>query len=137
MGELEHETDFLAPRARELVVVKTRDVAPVKRVDPGAGAIEKPDDVEQRRFARARRTHDGQVLARGDFQVHAAQGMDRFFAPDKGALDAGKPNHSGRGLAAVLLSTAARAPAFTPSRSSEVTTRSPRTRPTLTSGNPQ
>ena len=46
------------------------DLAVVGEVEPG-------DEVEQRRLAAARRTHDRDELARRDVEVDAAQGAHR------------------------------------------------------------
>jgi hypothetical protein len=57
-----------------------------EKIFAGPGAVEHPDNAEQRGFSRARRTHDGDKFALLNFEIDAAQdeklaaaGIVRFF----------------------------------------------------------
>ena len=97
MEELEDEADLLAADAGELLVGERADLVAVETVGAGAGSIEAADDVEQRRLARPRRSHDRDVLAIGDGLVDAGQRVDRLVADDEGAPNAGELDHGGGG----------------------------------------
>ena len=70
---LEDESDFLVADAGQFVVVQFADQLAVQPVVALAGRVEAADQVHQRRFARARRSHDGDVFVALDAHVDAAQ----------------------------------------------------------------
>ena len=78
--ELEDEADVLAPDLRDVLVAQLSE--------PGAGdrdvavgrAVERRQDVHQRRLAGARRAHDRRQLALLDVQRDAAKRVDRRVA---------------------------------------------------------
>ena len=77
---LKDEADLFIPDARELVVVHLAHLLAVQEIRAFAGRVEAPDEIHQRRLARARRPHDGHVLAALDLNRHAAQRVDFFRA---------------------------------------------------------
>ena len=60
---LEDKTDFPVAETRHLAVGKIAHVLPVDDVLSCVECVEQPTDVQKCRFARARRTHDGDELA--------------------------------------------------------------------------
>ena len=70
---LEDETDFFVANTRKFVVIKFADELSVEPVAALARGIEAADEVHQRRFARARRSHDGDVFVALDPDVDATQ----------------------------------------------------------------
>ena len=90
---LEDEADFLVAHAGERVVGHLRDFLAVQPVLAGVRRVEAADDVHERRLARARRSHDGDVLVAGDRDVDAAQGAHDFAAHVVFALDAARHDH--------------------------------------------
>ena len=77
---LEDETDLLVADARQLVVVHLADLFAVEEVGALRGRVEAANQVHQRRLARARRPHDGDVFAAVDQDGHAAQGVNLLVA---------------------------------------------------------
>ena len=77
---LEDEADLLVADARQLVVVHLADLLAVQEVGALRRRVEAADQVHQRRLARARRPHDGDVLAALDGDGDAAQGVDLLVA---------------------------------------------------------
>ncbi len=68
---------WLAPHARELVLVAAGDRLAGDRDLALVGDVESRDEVQQRRLAAARRPHDRDELARRDVEVDAAQRAHR------------------------------------------------------------
>lgn len=64
---LEDEAQFAA-QTRQLVRAETRDFDSVQGVTAAGRTIEAADQVHERGFARARRTHDGHELAAANFK---------------------------------------------------------------------
>src|SRR6187401_1805345 len=77
---LEDEPDLLVADAGELVVVHLAHLLVVQQVGALGRRVEAADQVHQRRLAGAGRTHDRDVLAAADLDVHAAQGVHFLFA---------------------------------------------------------
>ncbi len=73
--ELEDETDMAAPVGGQLAVARLDEIASLEADHAGGRPVEAPQNVQQRRLARARRTQQHQCLAGRDVQVDAAQGM--------------------------------------------------------------
>ena len=73
---LEDEADFLIANAGQFVVVEFTDQLSVQPVLAFARSVEAADQIHQRRFARAGRSHDGDVFVALDAQVHSPQGLD-------------------------------------------------------------
>jgi hypothetical protein len=73
---LEHEADFLVADARQFVVRHVADQVAVDVVLPAGRRIQTADQVHQGRLARARRTHDGDILAALDLDIDAGNGVD-------------------------------------------------------------
>ena len=95
--ELEDEADVVPPDGGELGVgqrLRPRD--PRRRSARWSGRSRQPSDVEQRRLARSRRTHDRHVLAGGDALGDVDEGEDRLLADDERARDAVEPDHRWR-----------------------------------------
>ena len=60
MKELKHEPDLLATQLRQTVLVESRDVDAIDRPRIPKSGVQSRDQTEQRRFAAARWTDDGQ-----------------------------------------------------------------------------
>ena len=73
---LKDETDVVAPDLRQLGCAQLADAAAVQPVAAGGRAVETADDVEQRRLARAGRSHDGDVFTLADGLGDPPQGVD-------------------------------------------------------------
>src|SRR5262245_3911116 len=130
MEELEYESDLVLARARLLFVGKSGHIGSIQVVGATAGAIEQPDDIEPCGLARTGRPHHAHVLCGVDVQAHLTQRVYRLIADLEHTRDALELDH-GLGLAAA--SGRAVAPAFTPGRSNDNTTRSPGLSPSSTS----
>src|SRR4029077_14597376 len=72
----EDETDFLVTDARQLVVVQFADQLAVEPIVAFAGRVQATDQIHQRGFAGAGRSHDGDVFVALDTNIHAAQGVN-------------------------------------------------------------
>ena len=77
---LEDEPDFLVADARQLVVVHPRDLLVVQQIAALARRVEAADEVHQRRLARSRGTHDGDVLSALDRNRRTPERVDLFLA---------------------------------------------------------
>jgi hypothetical protein len=96
---LEHEADLPGPQRRELGVAERRGVVAGHQHLSGRRAVERADDVQQRRLARPRGADDGGQLAAVDGQVDARQDLQRRVA-GVGLGDAAQLQHrGGRGRA--------------------------------------
>jgi hypothetical protein len=84
---LEHEADACAAHRGLLVWRECGDVAAFEPVMAGVGAVEQTEQVEQRRFAGTRRSHDRDVLAGLDAQRDVAQGVHLAVAELEDAVD--------------------------------------------------
>ena len=73
---LEDEAEVAAADLGELVVVEPGDVAAAQEVLAAGGAVEAAQQVEHGALARARRAHDGDVLAGIEVDRDAPQGVD-------------------------------------------------------------
>ena len=125
-----------------------RDVAALEQVAAGGRAIEQAEQVQQRGLARARRAHHRDVFAGLDAQVELVQRVHFAVAEPEHAFDTSRSisaplprscsahdmTHRAltllRGLRPFRFDVA---PAFTPARSSDVTTLSPAASPSTTS----
>ena len=78
MVVLENETDLLVPKRGAFLWLQgvNRDV--VEEIFAAPGVIVHSEDVEQRRFARAGRPHDGNEVAFVHLQVDVAQDVKEF-----------------------------------------------------------
>jgi len=77
---LKDEANLLVPDAGELVVVHLARLLAVQQVGALAWRVQAANQVHQRRFARAGRSHDGHVFAALDLNGHPPQGMNLFGA---------------------------------------------------------
>ena len=77
---LEDEADFFVADGGEVVVFELADQASCEPVLAGCGRIQAANQIHERGFSRAGRTHDGDVLAAIDGEIDAAQGGDVFVA---------------------------------------------------------
>ena len=78
--KLEDETDVVAPDECCLPVVQDREAFARQGDLAGGGAIQPAEEVEQRRFAAARRPHDGYEFSFGDLEIQAGQRVDAHGA---------------------------------------------------------
>jgi hypothetical protein len=134
--ELEDEADVLLPVSGQRVVVEVRDVLALQPVSARRRPVEKAEHVQQSRLAGARRAHDRDVLAPADREVDLVERMHDLLADHVLSADSGEFHHGGgaelRGYSGVTA-----APSTTPSRSMELTTRSPLSTPRTISVNSQ
>jgi hypothetical protein len=72
---LEDEADFFIANAGKLIVVELTDQVAVEPVAAFARRVKAADQIHERGFSRARGTHNGNVFAAIDAQVHPAQGV--------------------------------------------------------------
>ena len=70
---LEHEAEGVAAQARAPSFAQGLHVLPLDRVGALVGQVEEPDDVEHGRLAGSGAPDDGDVIARVDLEIHAAQ----------------------------------------------------------------
>ena len=70
---LKYEADFFIADAREFVVIEFADQIAVEPVTALGRRVEAADQVHERGLAGARGTHDGNIFAAIDAQVHSAQ----------------------------------------------------------------
>ena len=80
MKELKHESDYLAARARELVVGHRRGIFTEQPVAAAVGRIEKADNVQERGLTGTGWTHYRKVFARRYLKGDVAQGMHDLLA---------------------------------------------------------
>src|SRR5438445_788912 len=69
---LEHEPDLRVADSRQLVLREPADVDAVEQVVPRRRRVEAAEEIHERRFARSRRSHDGDELAGADGQRHTS-----------------------------------------------------------------
>jgi len=79
---LEDEADLLVADAGQFVVAQVAHQVAVDEVIAFGGRVQAADQVHQRRLARSRRPHDGDILAALDLEVHAGDGMNLLVAHD-------------------------------------------------------
>ena len=78
--ELEHEAHVAAAILRELTAVVAGDVPPVELHGAARERVHTAEDIQQRRLARARRTHDHADLALLDRKARVVQRGDLHLA---------------------------------------------------------
>ena len=86
---------WLLARGGELVVGHGRGVHAVEPVGARCRRVEQPEHVEQRGLARARRPHDGKVLAGLDAEAHVVQRPHQLVAHLEGTRQRLEPDHRG------------------------------------------
>ena len=82
---LEYEAEAFAADAGEVRLAQRRDIDALQEVMAAGRLVEAAENIHERRFARARRAHDGDELAGLDGQADAAQRFDLDIADDEGA----------------------------------------------------
>ena len=92
--ELEHEADVVRAPAGELAAAELIDAAAADADLARGRLIESADEIEERRLARARRTHERDEVALGDVEIEPVQDFDLLPAAlvdlgDLGHLDHG------------------------------------------------
>ena len=80
MELLEDEADASPAERGEAPVTEPADVVPVDAHRPLRRALQRPDDVDERRLPRPRRTDDHDELAGADREVDPGEGLDRRLA---------------------------------------------------------
>ena len=96
--ELEDETHVVAPELGERAVIGMSEILPVVPDAPRRGHIQPAEDVQQRRFAAARRPQNHHELARMEFEVDAAQRMHLHLTHPVDAGDALGTEHHRRSI---------------------------------------
>ena len=85
---LEDEAEAFAADAGELRLAQPRDIDALEEVVAARRPVEAAEDVHERRFARARRAHDGDELARAGRSGSTPRSAWTFdIADDEGAGD--------------------------------------------------
>ncbi len=77
---LENIADFAASQPSQFVGVQLSDVDLVDKNLAGSGFIQPSDHVKKGAFAGARRSHDGNIVPAGNFQVDSLEGLDIHLA---------------------------------------------------------
>jgi len=77
---LKNEADVLITPIGQFGFVQSGDVAILDDAFAAGRTVDAGDDVQEGRFARARRTHEREKLSRRDGQAHAVQRGDIDFA---------------------------------------------------------
>ncbi len=90
--KLKNEPDLVAAQARQLVVGKAAQPAAIDFDFAGGRRVEAADQVQQRRFAGAGRSDDGDHLAARDLEIHRIQRRDLRF-PLEDFADLSESNH--------------------------------------------
>ena len=76
---LKNETDFLVADACQFIVVQFADQLAVQPILAFAGCVQTSDQIHQRGLARAGRSHDRDVFAAVDANVHSPQSVNLLF----------------------------------------------------------
>ena len=76
---LEDEAHLAAADVGERIFRQFGDIAPIEGVVARGRPVEKPYDVHEGRFARTRRSHDGDELAGIDREIDPSQRDHRLF----------------------------------------------------------
>ena len=76
MIRLEDEADFAAAQHGHVVFVEAGDVFAVQQNVAGGRAVQAGQQTQQRAFAAARWSHDGDELAVLDLEIDSAQNVD-------------------------------------------------------------
>ena len=79
--ELEDEAEFPRPQRRECVTAQGAVRGAVEHNLAAAGAVQGPQQVQQRAFPRAARPRDGDHLAPPDGEVHIQQDVQPAYVP--------------------------------------------------------
>ena len=80
---LEHKADVALAELGALLLLQAADFGAQEFVGTAGGIVQQAEDVEQRRFAAARRAHDGDELAVLDFEGYTVQSRGlNFFRPE-------------------------------------------------------
>ena len=77
---LENEADFAAAEFGARGVAQLREIIAVDQDFAARRLRQAADDIEEGRFAAARRAHDSHGFSGQDFEIHAAQGWHFHFA---------------------------------------------------------
>ncbi len=77
---LENKADLVPAQPREVAFVERAQVSAVHGHSPGRGPVEAGQEVEQRRFARTRRAHDGGKPPGAKRDVNSVEGRDSGLA---------------------------------------------------------
>ena len=85
--ELEHEPDVLRAPLRQLAAAQRADGHAVDFDGAAGRRVEPADQIEQRRLAGPRRSHQRQEIALRDFQVHAFEHVDALAAAGEMFVD--------------------------------------------------
>ena len=91
--ELEDEADGLVAEGRQFLFVEAEDVLPADAEGAGVRPVQRPEDVQERGFARAGFADDGHHLRPGHGQVHPLENVEGVV----GFADVGGLEHVGRG----------------------------------------
>ena len=94
---LEHEADALAPEPGERVLRQPVERLVAEPHAAGGGAIKSRGQLQQRRLAGARRSHDRRERATVERQRHAVQGAHRAFPTTEHADEVFEFDHAGAG----------------------------------------
>ena len=76
---LKHETDLLVPECGAFFRLQMMHSRFVQKVFALPAVIVHPENVQQRRFTCARRTHDRNKFAFGDVQIDIAQDVEKLL----------------------------------------------------------
>jgi hypothetical protein len=98
---LEHEPDLVRPPAGEVDIGRLHDVVACNLHRAAARSLERAEDRQHRGLARAGRPDDGDLVAGGDLDAHAAQRphatrvlLDGVLKPQRSAIEDAHPCES-------------------------------------------
>src|SRR5262245_50895838 len=141
---LKYEADLAIPDVGKLISTQSGNICAVQNIMTGSGSIEAPQDIHERRFSGATRTHQCNKLAAFNFNRNAAHCRHFHFSGAIGLMNVNQPNECAVVRVQLLLlpygnrrpppngfAGGDAAPAAEPS--SAVTTRSPSFKPSTTS----
>src|SRR5712692_1973902 len=92
MELLKDESDFICAVARQPAFIQMRHVGAVHHHAPRRGRVQPAEDIDQSRFSRAARAHDGDPLALLDCKTDAVESAHAAVL-FRQTLDIDKPRH--------------------------------------------
>ena len=93
MKGLKDKADILLSLFGQCIVVQTGDIGVVEPLGSGSRSVQEAEDVQHCGLAGARWTHDGDIFAGLDLEIHMIQGVNDLAAYLEVAADIFQPYH--------------------------------------------
>ena len=93
MKGLKHEADIAVAGGRQLFIAERGDIPPVQKILTGAGPVEQAEQIEQGGFARAGRSHDGNIVTIGKIEIDIIEGVNGLIADLKVTVNIAQFDH--------------------------------------------